>query len=216
MKTSIVITSHNYGRYIERCLRSCLNQKLVNNTNEIIVVDDASTDDTLKIVEKFKRFTNIHVIANPTNVGVAEAANIGIRASVGQYVVRVDADDYISEWFVFFLRSYLEENHDAFGVCCDYQLINEHEEVTSRGFANEQPVSCGIMYRRDLLVQAGLYNPTFRHCEEEELRQRVGDYYKILHLRMPLYRYRMHNSNKTKQSEYEAYKAKLVTSKVIG
>jgi glycosyltransferase involved in cell wall biosynthesis len=214
MKTSIIITSYNYGRFIERCLRSCLNQRMVDNTNEIIVVDDASTDNTLEIIEKFKRFPNVYVIANQTNVGVAEAANIGIRAAVGQYVVRVDADDYISEWFVFFLRSYLEKNHDAFGVCCDYELIDEHENITTRCYANERPVSCGIMYRRDLLVQAGLYNSSFRHREEEELRQRVGDYYRLLHFRMPLYRYRMHGTNKTKQPDYELFKDKLHAAKV--
>ncbi|MEM7437191.1 MAG: glycosyltransferase family A protein [Myxococcota bacterium] len=210
MKTSIIITSYNYGPYIERCLRSCMNQKMVDGTNEIIIVDDCSSDNTLAIIEKFARFPNVHVIANKTNVGVAEAANIGIRASVGQYVVRVDADDYISEWFIFFLRSYLEANHDAFGVACDYQLVDDHENFIERGSAADQPVSCGIMYRRDLLAAQGLYNSDYRHCEEEELRRRVGDDYKIYHLQMPLYRYRKHGSNKTTSVEYESVRQEFV------
>ena len=47
MKASIIVPCHNYGRYLERCLRSCLRQELIAREDfEIIVVDDASTDDT--------------------------------------------------------------------------------------------------------------------------------------------------------------------------
>ena len=210
MKSSIIITSYNYGRYVERCIRSCLNQKLVaSGSFEVIVVDDNSQDDTLAIIEKYKTLPNFRVIANPTNVGVAEAANIGVRASLGRFFVRVDADDYISEKLLFFLESYLAFNDDAFGVACDYLVVDENENAIGRRHAEEHPVSCGILYRRDLFVQAGLYNPDFRHREEEELRRRMGSYYQLHFLRMPLYRYRMHNSNKTKQPEYQVFEQKL-------
>lgn len=207
MKTSIIITSYNYGRYVERCIRSCMNQVHVDGTNEIIVVDDASTDDTPNIIQKFDRFPNVHIIRNEKNVGVAESSNVGIRAAAGQFVVRVDADDYIGEMFVFMLRTFLEANHDVFGVGCDYLLVDDHENVIERCYSAEKPISCGILYRRDVLVQAGLYNPEFRHCEEEELRRRVGDYYRVLRIPLPLYRYRMHSSNKTKQPEYSEFRA---------
>lgn len=212
MKTSIIITSYNYGKYIERCLRSCLNQRWVENTNEIIIVDDASTDNTLQVIEKFRRFPNIHVIANTQNVGVAEAANTAIRASVGQYVVRVDADDYISENFIFFMRSYIEANRDAFGVACDYLVVDEQEHRLRRAYADREPISCAIMYPRDLIAQVGLYNPSFRHFEEAELRKRVGDDYKLYYLHMPLYRYRMHDNNKTKSQDYREFKSKFLDS----
>lgn len=209
MKTSIIITAYNYGRYIERCVRSCLSQELVGNSNEVIVVDDCSQDNSLEIVSKFERFDNFHLIVNPVNVGVAESANIGIRASLGQFVVRVDADDYVSDHFIFFLRSYIEVNHDAFGVACDYNLVDEHETPIRRCYADQEQISCGILYRKDLLVEAGLYNPEFRHLEEQELRRRLADYYKVHYLHMPLYRYRMHTSNKTKQEEYHEYRTRL-------
>jgi len=210
MKTSLIVTAYNYGQYIERCLRSCLDQRWVErDLLEVILVDDGSQDDTLKIIEKFRTFPNFRVIANSTNVGVAEAANIGIRASLGRYFLRVDADDYISEGCVHFLQAYLEFNDDAFGVACDYLLVNDNEETTGRRSAEQSPISCGILYRRDLFVQAGLYNADFRHREEEELRRRLGDYYHIHYLHMPLYRYRMHKNNKTKQGEYQDYLHKL-------
>lgn len=210
MKASIIVTSHNYGEYIERCVRSCLSQTIAADDYEVVLVDDASTDRTLEIVEKFKRYPSFRVIANPVNVGVAEAANIGIRAALGQYVVRVDADDFVNSNFLLFLTTYLAENHDVLGVACDYVVVDESGEKTERRYAQAEPISCGIMYRKDLLTKAGLYDPAFRHLEEQELRQRLGQAYRIDHLRIPLYRYRMHSSNKTKRvDEMAEYRREL-------
>lgn len=196
---SIIVTSYNYGKYIARCLRSCLSQR--NVKAEIIVVDDASTDDTLEQIEPFT--DDIRLIRLSENVGVAAASNIGLRAAKAQFVIRVDADDYVTADMAHFLKVYLETNHDAFCVSCDYLFVDDHEEIIERKYAEKDGISCGIMYRRDLLLEMGGYNPTFRHREEEELRKRLGDFYNIHHLRIPLYRYRMHDSNKTKSPDYK-------------
>lgn len=210
MKASIIVTSHNYADFIERCIRSCLSQNFPPSEYEVILVDDASDDQTLAIVEKFKEYPNFRAIANTVNVGVAEAANIGIRAALGQYVVRVDADDFVNANLLLFLTTYLAENHDAMGVACDYVLVDEAGEKQERRYADRDPVSCGIMYRKDLLTKAGLYDPAFRHLEERELRQRLGEAHRIDHLRIPLYRYRMHGANKTKRlDEMVEYRTEL-------
>jgi glycosyltransferase involved in cell wall biosynthesis len=201
MKVSIIITSYNYGQYIERAIRSCISQNFPHNQFEVIVVDDASTDGTPAQIERFCAYPNFRLIVNPENLGVAGAANAGIRAALGQFVIRLDADDFASANLLLFLSEYLEANHDAFAVACDYLVIDEHEEVVERCHAEERPISCGIMYRRDLLVRAGLYNEEFRHLEERELRARLGDYYRIHYLRIPFYRYRRHGENKTRDAE---------------
>ena len=70
--------------------------------------------------------------------------------------------------------------------------------------------------RRELLINYGMYNQAFRHREEEELRQRLGNLYKIGYLEIPLYRYRMHEKNKTKQKkQMSKFKVKLTTPKDI-
>jgi len=210
MKASIIVTSYNYSRYIERCLRSCLSQNYASDAYEVVVVDDASTDDTIEILKKFETFPNLRYIINAENVGVAEAANVGIRACFGRYFVRVDADDYVNRDLLFFLVRYLEENHDAFCVSCDYYLVDEFGNKIERKYAEENPISCGIMYRTDLIAKYGLYDGKFRHREEEELRARLAEYYKIHHLKMPLYRYRMHKYNKTKNTaEMKRYRKLL-------
>lgn len=203
MRTSLIITAFNYGSYIQRAVRSCLNQKFIGDETEVIVVDDASTDETAKMMEPFRGDSRVQYIRHEENLGVAAAANTGFRKATGQYVARVDADDFVSEMFAFFLTSYLEFNHDLFGVACDYILVDEAENKISRKRSDEEPIACGILYRKDLLVIQGLYDETFRHCEEEELRARLGHRYRVERLGMPLYRYRMHDTNKTKLPEYK-------------
>lgn len=198
---SIIITNYNYGKYLARCLRSCLSQK---NTNvEVIVIDDCSTDNSLEVLSAYK--DDIRLIINEKNVGCAESANRGIRAAKSQFVIRVDADDFVNTNMCFMMSEYLQNNHDAFCVSCDYVLVDEYENILERKSAEKNNISCGIMYRRDLLLEMGGYNSKMRHREEEELRKRLGDYYNIHHLKIPFYRYRMHNSNKTKQPEYKTW-----------
>jgi glycosyltransferase involved in cell wall biosynthesis len=201
-EVSIIVTNYNYGKYLTRCIRSCLSQK--STSVEVILVDDCSIDDSLEVISTFK--DDIKIFTTSTNSGVAAAANIGIKHARGQFVVRVDADDYVSGDMCHFMKTYLESNHDAFCVSCDYQMVDDREYVIERRYAETHPVSCGIMYRRDLLLQMGGYNDAQRHREEEELRKRLGEHYRIHHLRIPFYRYRMHNSNKTKTKEYEECK----------
>jgi len=199
---SIIITNHNYAKYLQRCVRSCLSQKHI--PVEVIVVDDLSDDDSISKLQPFQ--DDIKIIKNFKNVGVAESANIGIKESRSQFVIRVDADDFVASEMCYFMTEYLELNHDAFCVSCDYLMVDNYENTLERKYAKEKNISCGIMYRRDLLLELGGNNHTMRHKEEEELRKRLGKKYKIHHMGMPFYRYRMHDDNKTKSKEYSQTK----------
>jgi len=209
MEVSIIVTNYNYGKYLERCIRSCKSQ-VFNGKYEIVIVDDCSTDHSEKILDLYKSDPIVNVILNKENMGVAGSANVGIRVARGQFIVRVDADDYVNEYFILFLSKYLRNNSDIFCVSCDYFYVNNEGEKYERLYAEHVPVSCGIMYRKDFLNEHGLYNSEWRHREEEELRKRIGKQYKIGHLQMPLYRYRKHGKNKTEQKDMmELFKRRL-------
>lgn len=201
-EVSIIITNYNYNKYLERCVKSCLNQKLVNY--EVIVVDDNSNESVKPYLNLY--LNDIKLIENKLNVGVAESSNVGIRNARGKYIVRVDADDYINEYMCFFLLTYLKNNKSKLGVSCDYWMVNDYEEKYERKYSKKSPISCGIMYNRNLLLQYGGYNKDYRHREEEELRKRLGDKYLVDNLEIPFYRYRNHNNNKTKSNEYKKMK----------
>ena len=199
---SIIVTNYNYSKYIQRCLRSCINQKYVNH--DVIVVDDCSTDDSIEKLSPF--LEDIKLYKTSENSGVAAAANLGVKKSKSQFFIRVDADDFITSNMCYIMKEYLEANNDCFCVSCDYYMVNNGEDVVERKYSAVDDISCGIMYRRDLFLDLGGYNSNMRHKEERELRKRLGSDYKIDHLRMPFYRYRMHDSNKTKSKEYEETK----------
>ena len=203
---SIILTNYNYKKYLARAIRSCLGQ--VNCKTEVILVDDCSTDDSQEVIDSFGFLPKDKFRSVQTNVnsGVAAASNLGLASAVGRFCIRVDSDDFIAPETSLFLKTYLEKNKEAFCVSCDYWIVDKYENKVERKYAKQRNISCGIMYRRDLLLELGGYNSDMRHKEEEELRKRLGEKYKIHHLEIPFYRYRMHNHNKTKTKEYSKTK----------
>ena len=89
---SIIIPVFNSSKFIEKCLISICSQ-LTKNT-ELILVDDCSTDQSLKILQKYsKLFKFIKLIKLKKNSGAANSRNVGIKASSGEYICFLDSDD---------------------------------------------------------------------------------------------------------------------------
>ena len=100
MKVSIIVTNYNYGKYISKCLDSLLNQNFSKQNYEVILIDDYSKDNSLKIANKFLFFKNFKILKNSKNLGVAASYNKGIKHAKGNFFVRVDSDDYVSKNFI--------------------------------------------------------------------------------------------------------------------
>lgn len=92
-KISVILPCYNSEKYIEKCIESILNQTYQNT--EIIIVDDGSTDHTLKILEKYKKENNKISIIKKKNTGVSDSRNIGIKEAKGKYIMFVDSDDFL-------------------------------------------------------------------------------------------------------------------------
>lgn len=88
IKFSIIIPAYNDEKYIKECLESVLSQTYKNV--EIIVVNDCSTDNTLKIINEYDK---IKVFSTKTNSRQGAARNIGLENCTGDYILFVDADD---------------------------------------------------------------------------------------------------------------------------
>lgn len=97
IKISVIIPTHNSEKYLQYCLNSVLNQSFKDF--EIICVDDASTDNTLNILEYYrKKNNNIKIIQNKTKMGVGASRNIGINNADGEYIQFLDSDDWLDEY----------------------------------------------------------------------------------------------------------------------
>jgi len=87
---SAIVTCHNYGKYLEQCLRSLCSQTLA--FSEILVIDDASTDQTSFLASKYRGNIHYHRIL-ARNAAIAR--QYGYRISNGDYIVMIDADDWL-------------------------------------------------------------------------------------------------------------------------
>jgi glycosyltransferase involved in cell wall biosynthesis len=196
---SVIIPAHNEERFIGRAIRSVLNQNLPGMEFEIIVINDASRDRTAYALELFR--DEITILHNETNLGLPASLNRGIRAARGKFIVRVDADDYVTRDYLYLLQRFLEDNTYMDAVACDYLLVDDAENVLERRDCMKHPIGCGIMFRVDHLIDIGLYDDGFLMHEDRDLRARFLTKYNIHRVELPLYRYRRHEANMTNDRE---------------
>lgn len=122
MKISVIVPVYNSESYIDRCIKSIINQKY--SDWELLVVDDGSTDNSLQILKKYEKIdTRINVYAQK-NKGPGSARNLGLRYATGEYVVFVDSDDYIEDNYFELLS---KKNDDV--VFIDINQVNEEYSI---------------------------------------------------------------------------------------
>jgi len=209
---SVVVPVYNQEKYVGRCIRSLLHQTLDSADYEIIFIDDGSTDLTSYVLNQFliPHDEHVRLFTNKSNMGLPYSVNIGIKESRGKFIVRVDSDDYVNKNLLSSLLCYLQLVRAAHAVACDYFFVDDDERQNSIISCEDEPIACGIMFRKECLFEIGLYNEKYIYNEDKDLRIRFEKKYKIHRLPMPLYRYRMHDSNMTKNIELaKEYNLKL-------
>ena len=201
IQVSVIIAAKNAELYIGRCIRSLINQSFDNDNYEIIVINDGSSDRTPEALKQF--MGDIIYIKNKKNIGLPGSLNKGIKKARGQYIVRVDADDWVNPQFLNLLYHHLNLNMELDAVACDYQIVNNQQKILSYENCEKKPIGCGIMFKYSNLIEIGLYDKKFLAREEEELIHRFKKKYKVTRIPVPLYRYRKHENNLTKKKYYE-------------
>ena len=121
IKVSVIIPVYNVEKYLNQCLDSICVQTL--KEIEIICINDGSTDNSWKILEKYAQNDSRFVIINKNNEGVSVARNTGISCAVGEFICFVDSDDYVD-------KNYLEKlynaavEYDCDIACCGFVRFN--------------------------------------------------------------------------------------------
>ena len=125
---SIIVPVYNTARYLERCIRSILNQSY--SDLEVILVDDGSSDGSGEICDVFVQADNrVHCIHNGNN-GVSYSRNCGLAVAEGGYIAFCDSDDYYSQDYLEKMRDYYCIPVDDSRYCWNFQEVANFQEET--------------------------------------------------------------------------------------
>jgi glycosyltransferase involved in cell wall biosynthesis len=208
---SIVITCYNYGRYLRESLASALAQTYART--EIVVVDDGSTDETAEVVKEFLAHGRL-VSIRQENAGQARSKNAGIRASKGDFIAFLDADDRwmpekIEKQMKLFDRkavgvAYTGRNFiDGSGA----SVIREGGAkmrsgwVTKHLFVDNFVPFSSSMVRRECLEDVGVFDPSLRMAIDWDLWLRMSMKYEFDFVDENLISYRIHSAQMSSNQE---------------
>ena len=99
---SIIVPAYNAAATIDRCINS-INTAKKKHDIELIVIDDGSTDETAKLLDKWVSIKSWITVINQENQGLSAARNAGLNVIQGSYIVFIDADDTIDDWYFDFI-----------------------------------------------------------------------------------------------------------------
>ena len=174
IKVSVVVPVYNVENYLERCLKSIVNQTLKDI--EVIVVNDGSTDNSQNIIDKYvKKYPNKVFGYKKKNGGLSDARNFGIKKCHGDYISFVDSDDYIDKNMLKEMYAKASNGYDI--VVCD--MVKIWDDGTTqvlknlsgllydyRYFTLSFTMSCNKLYKRELF--------------DDKFKFRVGIFYEDL------------------------------------
>jgi glycosyltransferase involved in cell wall biosynthesis len=191
---SVVIPCHNYGAFLAEAIESALAQ--THRPLEVIVVDDGSTDNTAAVAGRYP----IRVVSQQ-RLGVCVASNNGIRASSGEYVLRLDADDVLEPTYVEETLAALKPQPRAGFAYTEFTYFGAAsgsypvEEFDPDSLAERNYIHASALMRRDAFEAVGGYDPALAgaRCEDWDLWLACADrqLYGVF-VRRPLLRYRLH------------------------
>lgn len=209
-KISIIVPVYNVEYYIEKCIKSILNQ--VFTEFELILVDDGSTDNSGNICDKYAEKDNRIIVIHKENGGISSARNIGLDIAKGEYIGFVDSDDFIHPMMYEILYTEIKNNKDSVVICQEsrvytddikYECINEYN---LKKYNNKEIIE--LVYKKgDTFVYAWnkLYEKSiFEHLrykegvlyEDEDLTPKILYYAKnIIFIDKELYFYRQRNNS---------------------
>jgi glycosyltransferase involved in cell wall biosynthesis len=228
IEVSVIIPTYNRRDLLPRAIDSVLAQ--THRVDEIIVVDDGSTDGTADMLQARYGERVKHVWQS--NAGVSAARNHGLRLARGRYLALLDSDD---EWLpekTALQMAFLESRPDFGMVVCDVERIDgdyrhidvfhRREVIREDGWAlrwllhNPALIPASVMLRRQVVDQLGGFDEALRTAEDLEFHLRVARHWPIGVVELALVRaMRGHDGLSAASSTYDDY-VRVVEAAVAG
>lgn len=161
---SVIMPAYNAERYIEESITSVLNQSHKNI--ELIIVNDCSTDNTLKLVESIaQKYKRVVVINNPFNLGCAESRNRALAIAKGEYIAFCDSDDVWRENKIEKQLNHIKEN-DVDMVFTAYEMIDGSGKLIKYRNVKEK-ISMDDLLRENIVIFS---TTLFKRSTSENIR----------------------------------------------
>ncbi len=204
---TIYITNYNYEKYIDRAINSCINQTYKNI--EIIIYDDGSKDNSKKIISKYSSHPKITSIYQKT-IGLVKTCNKALYSCKGEFIVRLDADDWFDENAISIMVEKLKKNPDSNFIFPDYYEVDQHGLISKlirrHDFKNvslKDQFAHGActLFRVSSLKKVGGYDETFTCQDGVNIWLKFLKKNNPLNINLPLFFYRKHSSSLTTNYE---------------
>ena len=206
-KITVYITNYNYSNYIKQSIESVLNQTFKDF--ELLIIDDGSSDDSRVKIDEFSHHPNIKIIFQDRK-GLNASNNVALKEADGEFILRLDADDFLKSNALEEMVQSLEKDSSLAMIFPDYFNVNEEGVVVNRvhrhDFSKEvilldQPAhgAC-TMIRKKILEEVGGYDEEFDRQDGYDIWLKIIFKYKVRNLNKPLFFYRQHDKNLTKDN----------------
>jgi len=225
---SIIMPVRNSGLFLLEALQSIKNQTYTNW--ELIVVDDASTDETSNILKDFSKASKkIKIYGNKRKKGVSVSANIAISKARGEFVARMDSDDVMYPNRIEKQVKFLLKNKSVVAVGGQCGVINEcgeeigekifptsSKEIEKKMFSNIPVQQPTLMVNMSMLPKDFVwYDDSIGLAEEMELLFKLFECGEVRNVPGKVLRYRIHGGNTSlqdpKKTFYQTFKTRLIS-----
>lgn len=206
-RVSINIATYNRGNFIREAIESVLAQTFIDW--ELIIVDDASTDNTKEIIAPYLADPRIKYFRNEKNLNISLTRNRGLQESRGEFVAILDSDDlWCDKEKLSKQVAFLDANPDyglvgtgVIKIDPTGKEIDKYQNPLSDGEVRRQILSrntfahSSVLYRRQIALDLGLYDPALNAIEDYDLWLKIGQKWHFANLPALSLKYRVHSSN---------------------
>lgn len=217
---SVILPTYNGSSWIQRAIKSVISQSY--RDLELLVVDDGSTDNTAFIVANMaQNDSRIRYIKNDVNSGIQKTLNYGLKEARGEYVARIDDDDYWVDTDKLQKQvDFMDSNPDHVLVGTGVIIINEkgdelfkylvpqnNEQIKKRLLGKNCFVHSSVMFKKSAVMQFGGYSEGVeaKHFEDYDLWLKLGTIGKLANLPTYSVRYTMRNSSLSAVNRVEVF-----------
>ncbi len=201
-QVTVYILNYNYGKYISKAIESVLAQTYKDI--ELIIIDDGSTDHSIDIIKRYAEFATI---VQQSNIGLVKSILKAFSMANGEYVMRLDADDWLLEGCIEELVKKITLDRSAALVFPDYYEVDEFgqiiRQIKRHDFTNnvtllDQPAhgACTLI-RKEYYFAVGGHDDSLMCQDGVDIWLSLTERYQVVNVSKPLFYYRKHGQSLT-------------------